>query len=155
MSVKVLFISSGNSARSQMAEGLVRALAGDAFEAYSAGSTPEELDPLAVAVMAERGIDIGGQRPKSVQEYIGTEQFEFIVTVCDQKERGCPMFPGKGTREYWPFEDPGRAGGSRDDRLATYRDLRDGIEARVHRWLTERRYKPPAEPRPEDGGAER
>ena len=155
MSVKVLFISSGNSARSQMAEGFVRALAGDAFESYSAGSASEDLDPLAVAAMAERGIDISSQRPKTLQVYIGTLQFEFIVTVCDQKERDCPMFPGKGTREYWPFEDPSRAGGSAAERLGAYREVGDQIEARVRRWLTERRYKPPAEPRLEGSSPDR
>lgn len=152
MSVNVLFISSGNNARSQMAEAWLRALAGDAYEAHSAGSAPKVLDPLAATVMAERGIDMGGQRPKALQEYIGTTEFAFIITVCDQKERGCPMFPGKGTREYWPFDDPGRAGGTADERLVAYRDLRDGIEARVRHWLDERRYKPPAEPRLEGSG---
>jgi arsenate reductase len=139
---KVLFLSGANSARSQMAEAFLRALAGDAFEAYSAGSVPRELDPLAVAVMAERGIDIGDQRPKGFQEFIGTAQFEHLITVCERTEKDCPMFPGKGTREYWPLEDPTKAEGSRDERLAKFREVRDHIEARVRRFLVERRYKP-------------
>ena len=101
---KVLFLSSANSARSQMAEAFLRALAGDRFEAYSAGSVPRDVHPLAIAVMAERGIDIGEQQAKGLQEYMGTAEFDYLITVCDQAEKACPMFPGKGTREYWPLE---------------------------------------------------
>lgn len=139
---KVLFLSSANSVRSQMAEALLRALAGDAFEAYSAGSVPCDLHPLAVAAMAERGIDIGGQRPKGLQEYMGTASFEYLITVCHRAEKRCPMFPGKGAREYWPLKDPARAEGSCEERLVVFREARDHIEARVRRWLVERRYKP-------------
>jgi arsenate reductase (thioredoxin) len=139
---KVLFLSSANGARSQMAEAFLRALAGEAFEAYSAGSVPRDLDPLAIAVMAERGIDIGEQRPKGFQEFIGTAQFEHVITVCDRTEKDCPMFPGKGAREYWPLEDPARAEGGREERLAKFREVRDHVEARVRRFLVERRYKP-------------
>ena len=142
---KVLFLSSANSARSQMAEAFLHALAVDAFEAHSAGSVPRDLDPLAVAVMAERGIDIGEQRSKSLMELIGTQQFDHVITVCDRDEKACPVFPGKGTREYWPFADPARVEGSRAERLATFRDLRDQIEARVRRWLVERGHKPVVE----------
>ena len=139
---KVLFLSSANSVRSQVAEGFVRTLAGDAFEAFSAGSAPRELHPLAVAAMAELGIDIADQRPKSVQEFMGTARFEFLITVCDRDEKDCPMFPGVGAREYWPFDDPAKVEGSPQERLAAFRDVRDEIEARVRRWLVERRYKP-------------
>ena len=139
---KVLFLSSANGARSQMAEAFLRALAGDAFEAYSAGSVPRDLHPLALAVMAERGIDIGEQRPKGLQEFIGTVQFEHVITVCDRDEKACPVFPGRGLAKYWPLEDPARAEGSGEERLATFREVRDHIEARVRRWLLERRYKP-------------
>ena len=142
---KVLFLSSANSARSQMAEAFLRALAGDAFEAYSAGSVPRDLDPLAITVMAERGIDIGDQRPKGLQEFMGKAQFDFLITVCDRAEKDCPMFPGKGVREYWPLEDPSRAEGSRKQRLARFREARDYIEARVRRFLVERNYKPVVE----------
>ncbi len=141
MTKQVLFLSTANQARSQMAEALLRVLAGDAFEAHSAGSVPSELDPLAVEVMAGLGIDISEQRPKALQEYMGTAQFDYLITVCDSAEKDCPMFPGKGTREYWPLADPARAQGSPEERLAAYREARDYIEARVRRWLVERRYK--------------
>jgi arsenate reductase (thioredoxin) len=142
---RVLFLSSANSVRSQMAEGFLRALADDAFEVYSAGSVPRDVDPRAVAVMAERGIDISGQRAKGLHEFMGKAQFEFLITVCDRSEKACPMFPGVGTREYWPLDDP--AGGSTlgDDRLEAFREARDYLEARVRRFLVERRYKPVVE----------
>jgi len=139
---KVLFLSSANGARSQMAEAFLRTLAGDAFEAQSAGSGPGGLHPLAVAAMAERGIDIGDQRSKGQHEFMGTAQFDHLITVCEQAEKACPMFPGKGAREYWPFADPARAEGGAEGRLAAFREVRDQIEERVRRWLVERRYKP-------------
>ena len=92
--------------------------------------------------MAERGIDIGEQRPKGLQEFMGKAQFEYLITVCDRAEKECPMFPGKGAREYWPLEDPARAEGSDEERLDEFREVRDHIEARVRRFLVERRYKP-------------
>ena len=138
---KVLFLSSADSVRAQMAVGFVRTLAGDAFDAFSAGTAPHDVHPLAVAVMAELGIDIAEQRSKSVQEFMGTTRFEFLITVCDRAEKDCPMFPGVGAREYWPFDDPEKVEGSPAERLAAFRDVRDEIEARVRRWLVERRYK--------------
>jgi arsenate reductase len=138
---KVLFLSSANSARSQMAEAFLRALAGEAFEAFSAGTVPRDVDPLAVAVMAERGIDIAEQRPKGLQEFMGKAQFEFLITVCDRAEKECPLFPGPGAREFWPLEDPGRVEGNAEERLVQFREARDSIEARVRRFLVERRYK--------------
>ena len=141
MVARVLFLSSSNSARSQMAEGFLRALAGDAFKAYSAGSVPRSLHPLAIDVMAERGIDISGQQPKGFRHYLGTAQFEHLITVCDRAEKECPMFPGKGTREYWPVEDPAHEEGRTEEQLARFRAARDDIEARVRRFLVERRYK--------------
>ena len=145
MTKTVLFLSSANSARSQMAEAFLRALGGEAFAAYSAGSVPRDLDPLAIAVMAESGIELGAQRPKGLQEYLGTAQFDYLITVCDKSERDCPMFPGKGTREYWPLADLAKVEGSPDERLAAFRSARDHIETRVRRWLVERGYKPAVE----------
>ena len=104
MAKKVLFLSSANSVRSQMAEAFLRALAGDAFEAYSVGSVPRALDPLAVAVMAERGIDIAGQRPKGLQEFIGRAQFDHVITVCDRDEKACPVFPARGRASTGPSQ---------------------------------------------------
>jgi arsenate reductase len=138
---KVLFLSSANTVRSQMAEGFLRALAGDAFEAYSAGTVPRAVDPPAIAVMAERGVDIAGQRPKGLQEFMGKARFDFLITVCDRGERDCPMFPGMGTREFWPLADPGAIRGSAEERLDGLREARDYIEARVRRFLVEQRYK--------------
>lgn len=142
---KVLFLCSANSARSQMAEAFLRALAGDAFESYSAGTVPRELHPLAVVVMAERGIDIADERAKGLQEFLGTAQFDYVITVCDRAERDCPLFPGRGAREFWPVEDPDRAEGSTEGRLVRFREVRDHIEARVRRFLVERNYKPVVE----------
>jgi arsenate reductase len=155
---KVLFLSSANSVRSQMAEAFLRALADDAFEAYSAGSVPRDIDPTAVAVMAELGVHIGDQRPKGMQEYMGTAQFDHLITVCDRDEKDCPMFPGKGTREYWPLADPARDFTDEvgdEARLAAFREARDHIETRVRRWLVEHRYKAVRELRAEDATADR
>jgi arsenate reductase (thioredoxin) len=138
---KVLFLCSANSVRGQMAEGFLRALAADAFEAYSAGTAPRAVDPLAVAVMAERGIEIADQRSKGLQEFMGKVRFEFLITVCDRAEKDCPMFPGVGTREYWPLEDPEVVNGTDEERLVRFREARDHIEARVRRFLVEHRYK--------------
>ena len=138
---KVLFLSSANSARSQMAEGFLRALARDAFEAFSAGSVPRDVHPPATAVMAERGIDIAEQWPQGLQEFMCKARFEHGITVCDRAEKECPLFPGKGTREFWPLEDPARVEGSHEERLDKCREARDCIEARVRRFLVERRYK--------------
>jgi arsenate reductase (thioredoxin) len=137
----VLFLSSANGARSQMAEGLLRTLAGDAYEAYSAGSLPGSVDPLAVAVMAECGIDIGGQQAKGLQEFIGSMQFDHVITVCDRDEKACPVFPGKGTRAYWPVSDLAKAEGTPEERLEKFREARDYLEERVRRWLRERGHK--------------
>jgi arsenate reductase len=95
--------------------------------------------------MAEYGIDIGGQRAKSVREYVGRAQFDSLITVCDRDEKDCPMFPGKGTREYWPLADLAKVEGSPDERLAAFRSARDHIETRVRRGLVEQRYKPVVE----------
>ena len=139
---KVLFLSSANSARSQMAEALLRALAGDVFEADSAGSAPRDLHPLAIAVMSERGIDISEQRAKPLQEFIGVTEFTHVITVCDRDEKACSVFPGKGTREYWPIADPATAKGSAEERLVAFREVRDYLETRIRGWLRERNYKP-------------
>ena len=99
---RVLFVCSHNSARSQMAEALLRSLAGDAFAAYSAGSKPQGVHPLAVAVMSERGVDISGQGSKGLQEFMGKAQFDHLITVCNRAEKACPIFPGKGARVLAP-----------------------------------------------------
>ena len=125
-----------------MAEALLRALAGDAFEAHSAGSVPRDLHPLALAVMAERGIDMSDQQPKGLREFIGVAEFAHVITVCDRDEKACRVFPGKGTREYWPMADPATAEGSAEERLVSFREVRDNLEARIRGWLRERNYRP-------------
>jgi arsenate reductase (thioredoxin) len=124
-----------NSARSQMAEAFLRELAGDRFEAYSAGLEPTAVDPLAVEAMRERGIDISAQRAKGLHEFLGKLHFGFLVTVCDRAERECPTFPGMGTRLYWSFEDPAQTIGDHEERLAAFRKVRDEIEMRLRGWL--------------------
>jgi arsenate reductase len=142
---KVLFLSSANSVRSQMAEGFLRILAGDAYEAFSAGTAPCALDPLAIAVMAQHGIDITKQRPQGLQEFMGKAQFDYVITVCDRTEKDRPLFPGRGAREFWPIDDPVGTETTGDERLDRFREARDHIEARVRRFLVECHYRPVVE----------
>jgi arsenate reductase (thioredoxin) len=127
---RVLFVCTHNSARSQMAEGLLRHLSGGEFEAHSAGTEATHVRPDAVAAMAEIGVDISGQRSKTLDGYLG-ESFEYVVTVCDEANEACPFFPGAGERLHWSFEDPSRAPGGEEERLAVYRRVRDAIRARI------------------------
>jgi arsenate reductase len=130
---KVLILCTGNSARSQMAEGLMRHEAGDRFEVASAGTRPAHLRPEAVAVMKELGIDISHHRSKPVDEFAGRD-FDYIITVCDHARDTCPVFPGKAERLHWPFDDPASATGSEDKRKAVFRRVRDEIRARILGW---------------------
>ncbi len=125
---RVLFLCTGNSARSQMAEGLLRHMAGDRFEAFSAGTRPAGLNPNAVKAMAEIGINIAGSRSKSVEEYLG-QQFDYIFTVCDNARETCPVFPGAGERLHESFEDPAAA--PSDQQLPIFRSVRDQIAERL------------------------
>ena len=138
LKTKVLFLCTHNSARSQMAEGLLRALAGDRYDVYSAGLEATEVQPLAIAAMRERGIDISGQTSKNLHEYLGKEHFGVLVTVCSQAEEQCPIFPGVATREHWPFANPASAPGSDEERLAKFREVRDAIETRLAEWARQR-----------------
>jgi arsenate reductase len=131
---KVLILCTGNSARSQMAEGLMRHEAGDRFEVASAGTHPTHLRPEAVAVMKELGIDISNHRSKPVDEFTGRD-FDYIITVCDHARDTCPAFPGKAERLHWPFDDPASAAGSEEQRKAVFRRVRDEIRARILGWL--------------------
>lgn len=135
--VRVLFLCTGNSARSQMAEAFLRALGGDRYDAFSAGLEPKEIHPLTRQAMAEIGYDLSGHRAKALTEYLGKEHFGFLVTVCDRAEQKCPIFPGTGQRLHWPFDDPAAAEGSEEERLAIFRRVRDEIQARVAAWLQE------------------
>ena len=134
MRLRVLFVCTHNSARSQMAEGLLRHFGGDDVEAVSAGTEPGELHPLAIAVMAEEGIDISGQRAKLVDDFV-QQQFDHVITLCDDANESCPYFPNARQRLHWSFPDPSAAGGTREERLAVFRQVRDGIRARVEELL--------------------
>ena len=130
---RVLFLCVHNSARSQMAEGMLRAWAGDRYEAHSAGSVATEVRPLAMRAMAEIGIDISGQQSKTVEAYAG-EQFDYAVTVCDDANEACPYFPA-GRQLHWAFDDPSAANGTEEERLAVFRRVRDEIATRIRAEL--------------------
>ena len=127
---RVLFLCTGNSARSQMAEGLLRQMAGDRFDVFSAGTRPVGLNPNAVTALFEVGIDISGNRSKSVNEFTG-QQFDYVFTVCDNARESCPIFPRGGKRIHQSFEDPAAA--PADQQLATFRKVRDQIS----NWLSD------------------
>lgn len=132
---RVLFLCTGNSARSQMAEGLVNHFLGDRWEAYSAGTHPTGyVHPLAVQAMAELGIDISGQRSKSVEEFRG-ERFDAVITLCDSAAQECPVWLGPGRAIHMAFPDPARADDIETDRLEAFRQVRDGIREKVLRYL--------------------
>ncbi len=132
---RVLILCTGNSARSQMAEGLLRELAAGELEVHSAGSRPSTVHPLAVRAMAERGIDIAGQRSKHLDEFLGTP-FDVVLTVCDDAAESCPVFPGRAERLHWSFPDPAAVVGSAEQRLEAFRTVRKGLEERLRRWWT-------------------
>lgn len=134
---KVLFLCTGNSARSQMAEALLRSAAGDRFDAFSAGLRPREVHPLAVQAMAEAGIDLGNQRAKSVSEFLGHVHFGFLITLCDRALADCPTFPGIATRLHWPIDDPAVARGSEAEQLAVFRRVRDELTQRIAAFVQE------------------
>jgi arsenate reductase (thioredoxin) len=127
---RVLFLCTHNSARSQMAEGLLRALAGDRFEAMSAGTEATHVRPLAIRAMRELRVDISGQESKTLDRYL-REPFDYVITVCDDANEACPFFPGAQSRLHWSFEDPSRAKGSEEERLAVFRSVRDGMRQRI------------------------
>jgi arsenate reductase (thioredoxin) len=131
---RVLFLCTHNSARSQMAEGLLRLLAGDRFEAMSAGTEATRVRPLAIRAMEEIGVDISGQESKTLDRYV-EEPFEYVITVCDDANEACPFFPGAANRLRWSFEDPAKAEGSEEERLEVFRSVRDRIKDRVQAEL--------------------
>ncbi|HSL52242.1 MAG TPA: arsenate reductase ArsC [Candidatus Deferrimicrobiaceae bacterium] len=129
---RVLFLCTHNSARSQMAEGFLRAMAGDRFEVGSAGTEKTSVNPLAIRVMAERGIDISGQTSKL---YSDLESWDCLITVCDDANERCPWVPGSVERLHWSFPDPSRATGTEEERLVVFRRVRDQIQERLTDWL--------------------
>jgi arsenate reductase len=134
---RVLFLCTHNSARSQMAEGFLRAMAGDRFEAGSAGTEKTSVNPLAIRAMAELGIDLSGHTSK-VYEDVASEGWDFLITVCDDANERCPWVPGSVRRLHWSFPDPSRATGTDDERLAVFRRVRDQIRERLTDWLRDR-----------------
>jgi arsenate reductase len=137
----VLFLCTGNSARSQMAEALLRRHGGEHFEAFSAGLEPKPIHPLTIQVMEELGIDISQQRSKSSREYLGHKYFGFLVVVCADAEEKCPViFINVHQRLFWPFEDPAHFNGSDAERLAKFRKVRDQIDEKMRAWLAELGY---------------
>lgn len=140
---RVLFICVHNAARSQMAEEFLRLHGGDRFEADSAGFEPGRLVPLAVEAMREKGIDLSGKQPKSVFDlYKAGALYDYVITVCNETEHACPVFPGVTRREHWPFPNPSEiqnGPGSHEEKLEKVRAIRDGVEARIKAWLEESR----------------
>jgi arsenate reductase (thioredoxin) len=132
---RVLILCTGNSARSQIGEGLLRHDAGDRFEVSSAGTHPSRVRPEAITVMHEIGIDISNQRSKSVDEFAG-EQFDYVLTVCDQARESCPIYPGHGQRLHHAFPDPAAIQGSEEERLHAFRKVRDQIRSYLHHFPT-------------------
>jgi arsenate reductase len=126
MKKTVLILCTGNSARSQMAEGLLRYDAGDRFEVASAGTHPSRVRPEAITVMKEIGIDISGHRSKSIDEF-ASRDFDCVLTVCDNARESCPIYPGHGNRLHKGFEDPAAVEGSSEEKLAAFRKVRDQI----------------------------
>lgn len=137
MKPRVLFLCTGNTARSQMAEAFLRREAGESFEVYSAGLEPGVIHPFTRQVMTEVGLDLAGQYSKDARLFMGQVSFDYVITVCDQAAANCPVFPGGGLRLHWSFEDPAAAAGPDAERLAGFRRVRDEIEARIRLWLAE------------------
>jgi arsenate reductase len=134
----VIFLCTGNSARSQLAEAFLRKYAGEYFEVYSAGFDPQPINPLTVTVMNEVGLDLSSHVSKDLKQFLGKIHFGIVITVCANAEEKCPTLPGISTRMYWPFEDPAKFQGSQEEKLAKFRDVRDQINAKIIAWLKER-----------------
>ena len=136
MKRRVLFVCTHNSARSQIAEGLLRHLGGERFEAFSAGTEASSVHPLAIRAMAEIGMDISGQTSKSVDEFLG-QDLGVVITVCDEANESCPVFPGGASRLHWSFQDPAAAQGTGAERLEAFRHVRDQIADRIQEFISE------------------
>lgn len=139
LTLRVLFICTGNSCRSQMAEGFARAFGGGEIEAYSAGTHPSHLNPIAVEVMAERGIDISAQQSKYLTDV--PQHMDVVITVCDDAAEACPMFPGAERLLHWSLPDPAAAEGTPDEIKAVFHGVRDALEERVRSLVEELRER--------------
>ena len=132
--IRVLFVCTGNSARSVMAEALLRRYGGEAFEVYSAGAEPRGVNPLTLRVLADAGIDGSFARSKSVTEFLG-QPFDYVITVCDQARQSCPVFPGVHETLHWDFEDPAETQGTDEERLAVFRRVFTGLDERIRTFI--------------------
>ena len=139
---KVLFLCTGNSARSQMAEAFLKKWGGDRYDAYSAGTEPKGINPYTDRVMEEVGVHLSGQYSKHIKEYMGKIHFAYVITLCNKAEKSCPaIFPGMGQRLHWSFEDPATFVGSEEEKLARFREVRDQIERTIKEWLSGQQEK--------------
>lgn len=134
---RVLFLCTGNSCRSQMAEAWLRKLGDNQFEVYSAGLEPHGINPHTVTVMEEVGYDMSGHSSDDLEKYRGKIEFDYLITVCGNADERCPYFPGMGKRMHWPFEDPAGFDGPQEEKLALFRQVRDQIKDRIISWLEE------------------
>ena len=134
--IRVLFLCTINSARSQMAEAFLKKYGGEKFEAYSAGLEPKPIHPYTEQIMQEIGVPLTDQYSKSFREYMGKVHFAYLITVCAEAEKNCPTtFPGVGQRLHWTFEDPAAFGGSDEEKMTKFREVRDKIEQEIKKWL--------------------
>jgi len=134
MKQRVLILCTHNSARSQMAEGLLRSMAGDRFDVASAGTEATRVHPLAIRAMADLSVDLNSHTSKTVDRFLG-EPWDYVITVCADANEKCPIFPGRTTRLHWSFPDPSQATGSDDERLDVFRKIRDQIAGRLREWV--------------------
>jgi arsenate reductase len=135
---RVLFLCTGNSARSQMAEAFLRHYAGEQLDVHSAGLVPTGIHPLTIRVMEEAGLPVNAHTSKGVNVYLGKVHFQYLITVCDEAEKNCPtLWPGVNQRLHWTFADPAAFQGSEDEALARFREIRDQIDQRIRQWLAE------------------
>ena len=132
--LQVLILCTANSARSQMGEGLLRSLAGESVDVFSAGARPSKVNPFAIEAMRERGIDISAHTSDDLKQYL-TKEFDYVITVCDRAAETCPMFPGAAERIHWGFPDPGAVDGDERDILQSFITVRDGMEDKLSEWL--------------------
>jgi len=139
---KVLFLCTGNSARSQIAEAFLKKWGGDRYDAYSAGTEPKGINPYTDRIMEEVGASLSGQYSKHIKAYMGKINFAYVITLCDEAKRSCPaIFLGIGQILHWSFEDPAAFTGSEDEKLAKFREVRDQIERKIKEWLSGQQEK--------------
>jgi arsenate reductase (thioredoxin) len=132
----VLFLCTGNTCRSQMAEAFLRFYAGSRYDVHSAGLESSIINPMTYQVMAELGLNLVGQYSKSIHTYLGKVKFDYLITVCDDAEKNCPIWPGAINRLHWSFEDPAKFEGSDAEKLNKFRTVRDQIKTRVIEWIS-------------------